>query len=167
MQTHLLYSHSPPQPKNPFNKNETPTKTKKKKKKPSKRREEDRERREGGSRKRWGKMRGPKILWAAVVVARGGVTGRARSTLARGDRAYRIRVDRLCVSTKRFNTRRVTDSSRRSLPLQPHGRVASTCAARLRLIYGRGATVFPKIPTSVAGHPPSRPLPLTPTLEFI
>lgn len=108
-------------------------------------------------RERWRKRWEGKNARAEFLVARGGCGGRGavpagyeRATSARGDRAYRIRVDRLCVSTKRFNTRRVTDSSRRSLPLQPHGRVASTCAARLRLIYGRGATLFRKIPTSVA-----------------
>lgn len=108
----------------------------------------------GGSR---GLKAGAAWRGAALCVS----AGYERATSAHGDRAYRIRVDRLCVSTKRFNTRRVTDSSRRSLPLQPHSRVASTCAARLRLIYGRGATLFPKIPTSVAEHrlPPSLPTP--------
>lgn len=46
-----------------------------------------------------------------------------------GDRAYRIRVDRLCVSTKRFNTRRVTDSSRRRSGGRMAACVASTCSA--------------------------------------
>lgn len=41
----------------------------------------------------------------------GGVE-RWNATNEAGDRAYRIRVDSLCVSTKRFNTRRVTDSYR-------------------------------------------------------
>lgn len=50
MQTHLLYSHPPPQPKNPFNKNETPTKTKKKKK------EKTVEKKRGGQREERGRI---------------------------------------------------------------------------------------------------------------